>query len=59
MNKQITGYNLLSHVGHVEGFISRYKQKNSKLKFNDLVDINDIIKAIVKLSKEIRKQKNA
>ena len=58
MNKQITRYNLLSHIGHVEGFISRYKQKNSKLEFNDLVDIDDVIKAIVKLSKEIR-NKNA
>lgn len=59
MNKQIKAYTLLSEIGNVESFISRYKQEIWKLELDDLIDISDIIKAIVKLSKQIRKQRNA
>jgi hypothetical protein len=58
MNKQIKACTLLSEIGKVESFISRYKQEIGKLERFDLIDINDRIKAIVKLSKEIRKQIN-
>lgn len=59
MNKQIKAYTLLSEIGNVESFISRYKKEVRKLELDDLIDINDRIKAIVKLSKETRKQRNA